>query len=247
MEDFNRHNKEINENLTYWQNKPILRTIYNDFYALIGVQVDRSQEGLIVELGSGIGNLKQHIPECICTDVFPNPWIDQVENAYRMSFADESVSNLILFDVFHHLEYPKAALNEFRRVLKPHGRVILFEPCISALGWIVYGAFHKEPVAWFDKINLDGGPISDDRLGYYAAQGNACRIFRHSRKYRDLIGDFSITKVWRYAALAYVMSGGYSGRQLYPDRLYPFIKSCEKVLNHLPGLFATRLLVVLTK
>jgi methyltransferase type 11 len=178
---------------------------------------------LIVELGSGIGNLKQHIPECICTDMFPNPWIDQVENAYRMSFADESVSNLILFDVFHHLEYPKAALNEFRRVLKPHGRVILFEPCISALGWIVYGAFHKEPVAWFDKINPDGGPISDDRLGYYAAQGNACRIFRHSRKYRDLIGDFSITKVRRYAALAYVMSGGYSGRQLYPDRLYPFI------------------------
>ena len=159
MEDFNRHNKEINENLTYWQNKPILQTIYNDFYALIGVQVDRSQEGLIVELGSGIGNLKQHIPECICTDVFPNPWIDQVENAYRMSFADESVSNLILFDVFHHLEYPKAALNEFRRVLKPHGRVILFEPCISALGWIVYGAFHKEPVAWLEKINLDGGPI----------------------------------------------------------------------------------------
>ena len=97
MEDFNRHNKEINENLTYWQNKPILQTIYNDFYALIGAQVDRSQEGLIVELGSGIGNLKQHIPECICTDVFPNPWIDQVENAYRMSFADESVSNLILF------------------------------------------------------------------------------------------------------------------------------------------------------
>ena len=72
-------------------------------------------------------------------------------------------------------------------------------------------------------------------------------IFRHSRKYHDLIGDFSITNIKRYAALAYVMSGGYSGRQLYPDRLYPFIKSCEKVLNHLPSLFATRLLVVLTK
>ena len=134
MEDFNRHNKEINENLTYWQNKPILQTIYNDFYALIGAQVDRSQEGLIVELGSGIGNLKQHIPECICTDVFPNPWIDQVENAYRMSFADESVSNLILFDVFHHLEYPKAALNEFRRVLKPHGRVIPLRTLYQRIG-----------------------------------------------------------------------------------------------------------------
>ena len=102
-------------------------------------------------------------------------------------------------------------------------------------------------MAWFSKINPSDGPISDDRLGYYAAQGNACRIFRHSRKYRDLIGDFSITKVRRYAALAYVMSGGYSGRQLYPDRLYPFIKSCEKGLNHLPSLFATRLLIVLTK
>lgn len=127
MEDFNRHNKEINENLTYWQNKPILQTIYNDFYALIGAQVDRSQEGLIVELGSGIGNLKQHIPECICTDVFPNPWIDQVENAYRMTFPDNHFDYIIGSSVLHHLDIPKA-LSEMFRVLKPGGRIAFTEP-----------------------------------------------------------------------------------------------------------------------
>jgi hypothetical protein len=46
------------------------------------------------------------IPECVTTDIFPNPWLDRVENAYALNFADASVGNLILFDVFHHLEFP---------------------------------------------------------------------------------------------------------------------------------------------
>jgi hypothetical protein len=33
--------------------------------------------GPIVELGSGIGAVKEFIPTCITTDIFPNPWLDQ--------------------------------------------------------------------------------------------------------------------------------------------------------------------------
>ena len=51
-----------------------------------------------MELGSGIGNIKSVIDSAICTDIFDNPWIDQVENAYRLSFLDNEVSNIILFD-----------------------------------------------------------------------------------------------------------------------------------------------------
>ena len=71
--------------------------------------------GSVVELGSGIGNIKEVIPKCLCTDLFPNPWLDYVENAYALSFGSASVSNLILFDVFHHLKYPGTALQEFHR------------------------------------------------------------------------------------------------------------------------------------
>jgi len=91
-----QHNIEIHENLQSWNNKPILRKVYQKFYKLIKTGVDENLGGKIVELGSGIGNLKSIIPEAICTDLFENPWLDQVENAYNLSFDDNSVSNLIL-------------------------------------------------------------------------------------------------------------------------------------------------------
>ena len=55
---------------------------------------------------------------CVRTDLFANPWIDQVENAYRLTFGDGEVSHLILFDVFHHLQHPRTALRECRRVAR---------------------------------------------------------------------------------------------------------------------------------
>src|SRR5258708_6138178 len=111
--DIDRHQKEILLNQSYWQKKPILQTIYGQFHRLIAAQLSGLPQPLIVELGSGIGNIKDVIPNCLRTDLFPNPWIDQVENAYQLSFKDNSVSDLILFDVFHHLRYPGTALLEF--------------------------------------------------------------------------------------------------------------------------------------
>ena len=92
-----------------------------------------------------MGRIKDVIPQCVTTDLFPNPWLDRQENCYQLSFADGSVSHLILFDVWHHLRYPGTALREFHRVLAPGGRLILFEPAASWVGRLVYHFFHHEP------------------------------------------------------------------------------------------------------
>ena len=242
-----QHNVEIYENLQYWENKPLLRKIYEDFYALITKQVDLNLKGKVVELGSGIGNLKTHIPECITTDIFPNKWIDQVENAYQLSFEDNSVSNIILFDVWHHLEYPGNALKEFNRVLTENGRVIIFDPAISLLGSIVYGVFHHEPIGYFKDIVWDKKIDTDvNELPYYAAQGNATKIFV-GNKYKNKLKDWNLLHVKRLSKLSYVASGGYSGKQLYPDSQYKTFLKIDNLLDKLPLLFATRLLIVLEK
>ena len=141
-----QHSEEIQKNLQYWESKPLLKQIYNNFHRLIAVYLSNIPNAQVVELGSGIGNIKDIIPHCIRTDLFPNPWIDQEENAFRLSFQNNEVSDLILFDIFHHLRYPGTALKEFHRVLIPRGRIIIFDPCLSLLGYILYGLFHHEPI-----------------------------------------------------------------------------------------------------
>jgi SAM-dependent methyltransferase len=242
-----QHQEEILLNQAYWQKKPLLRVIYREFHRLIAAQLSGLDDPFVVELGSGIGNIKEVIPHCLRTDLFPNPWLDQVENAYRLSFADESVSDLILFDVFHHLRYPGTALREFARVLKPNGRVLVFDPCISALGALVFGPLHHEPIAYRDAIVWDA-PAGWDaaQTDYYAAQGNATRVF-FGREGSGLPNGWKIVHRQRFSAIAYIASGGYSKPQLYPDGFYPLLRGLEKGFDLAPTLFATRLLVVLEK
>jgi SAM-dependent methyltransferase len=241
------HQDSIEKNSEYWNRKPLLRTLYGDFYRRIAKNLSNLPESKIVELGSGLGNIHEVIPNCIRTDLFPNPWIDQVENAYRLSFRDESLSDLILTDVFHHLKYPGTALKEFARVLRKGGRVIMLEPCMSALGLAVYGVLHEEPIAITKTIEWDAPEgWSPEQIDYYAAQGNASRIFV-GKRFRHKLGDWQAIKTQRLSAIAYAASGGFSKPQLYPTAALPLLRRLENVLDLLPILFATRLLVILEK
>jgi SAM-dependent methyltransferase len=241
------HQDSIEKNSEYWNRRPLLRALYGDFYRLIARNLSNLPEGRIVELGSGLGNIHEVIPNCLRTDLFPNPWIDQIENAYKLSFPDGSVSDLILTDVFHHLKYPGTALREFSRVLAKGGRVIMLEPCMSALGVLVYGIPHDEPIALTEEIEWDAPEAwSPEKIEYYAAQGNASRVF-FGKRFRDKLTDWKKIEPHRLSALAYAASGGFSKPQLYPSSALPLLKKLEKLLDLFPTLFATRLLVILEK
>ncbi len=245
--DIRQHQTEILENEKYWQRKPILRTIYHGFHEEIARHLSSLDSPLVVELGSGIGNIKEVIPHALRTDLFPNPWLDQTENAYALSFGDETVSDLILFDVFHHLRYPGTALKEFRRALRPGGRVLVFDPFISLLGLVVYGLLHKESIHWRQEIEWYAPAGWDPhQVDYYAAQGNATRVF-FSRITPRLFKDWTIVTRKRYSAFSYVASGGYSGPQLYPDSFYPKMRALDGWLDNISAAFATRILAVIEK
>jgi SAM-dependent methyltransferase len=242
-----RHDEEMLENRARWLAKPLLREIYRDFHRRIAAHLAPAVPGETVELGSGMGSITEVIPHCVRTDLVPHPWIDRVENAYRLSVPDASLANLILFDVFHHLRYPGTALDEARRALVPGGRLILFEPCISALGAVVYGLCHHEPVAWRAPIVWRAPAGWHPGLDtYYAAQGNATRLFFGAGETPDLRG-WRLVHRSRLPALAYVASGGFRRRALYPARALPLLRALERLCRPLPGLFATRCLVVLEK
>jgi SAM-dependent methyltransferase len=247
LTDSAQHKLEIYENSQLWNRKPLLAKIYACFYEEIAKRLDRSVEGMVVELGSGMGAIKMAIPECVTTDIFPNPWVDRVENAYALSFSDNTVSNLILCDVWHHLEFPGTALQEFRRVLVEGGRLIILDPAMGLLGRFVYGLFHREPLGLCDKVHWEAPEgFLEECQHYFAAQGRASLIFE-SGQFEDRLKDWGHKDVVIWSALDYLASGGFRGPQLYPASFLPFVRGIDRILSCFPKLFGSRMIVVLCK
>ncbi len=242
-----QHNLEIQRNREAWLRKPLLQEIYRKFYRQIATRIDPQVPGLLVELGSGMGTVKEVIPQCVTTDLFDNPWLDRRENAYQLSFADESVSHLILFDVWHHLRYPGTALHEFHRVLAPGGKVILFEPAVSWTGRLVYHLFHHEPVGLHDTIAWEAPEgFSADQADYYALQGAATRHFWWGEARHRLVG-WRLAEVRPIASFSYLSSGGFSGPRLGGRFLAGLMRGFDWLATPFPRAFAARLIVVLQK
>lgn len=236
-----QHQAEIERNLRAWQNKPLLHHIYAGFYRRIVALMDPTLEGHIVEIGSGIGSLKTHMPQAVATDLFPNPWLDVVCDGYELPFRQGSLSHLVLFDVFHHLRAPNAFLREVRRVLAPRcGRLIVLEPYIGWTTYPVYELLHHEPVAWRKPISqADALPRPRD---YYAAQGNATRLFLR----KEIPGwpeGWRVFHAEAFSCFHYLLSGGYVKPALYPARWLSGLQRLDAKLSRWPRVFGGRCLV----
>ncbi len=240
-----QHQIEIERNAEAWNQKPQLQKIYREFYEEITRSLKPSLPGSILEIGSGIGNLKQAVPGVICSDLFQHAWLDLTCDTYALPFRSGSLSHLVLFDVFHHLECPGLFFEEAARVLTKEGRVILFEPYISFSSRFIYGLFHHEPIAWKDEIDL----TTDRQVfpeSYYAAQGNATRLFFHDRQ--DAWPEkWTLIECRAFACFRYLLSGGFSRPCVYPQFCYPSMVRLDRLLSRWPGLFGGRCLVVLQR
>jgi len=242
-----QHADEIARNARAWRDRPLLREIYAGFYRRIAAAIGPGA-GAVIELGSGIGNLRGAIGDAILTDVFVHEWLDVACSAYRLPFRDGAARAIVLFDVFHHLRRPVAALHECARVLAGGGRVIIFDVYVSLTSFPVY-ALHPERVGWRAPIDLSAeAPESDD---YYAAQGNATRMFFRSGAAGfsppniDVGGLKPAAPPQAFSAWHYLLSGGFSKPALYPRRALPFLRWLDERLP--PRVFGGRCLVVLEK
>ena len=83
--------------------------------------------GRLIEIGGGSGNFGEFYPPAICTDLLPTRHVQLALDAQRLPFANDSIDNLIMQDVLHHLPYPLRFLAEAQRVLRPGGRLVMTE------------------------------------------------------------------------------------------------------------------------
>ena len=82
--------------------KGFIKKIYQDWYALVKENL-RIGGGPILELGSGAGFIDDLIPEVVTSDVLFLPFVNSILNAADLPFTKNSLGNLVMIDVFHHI------------------------------------------------------------------------------------------------------------------------------------------------
>ena len=240
-----KNHAEVNdENLKIIQKKQLLKLIYLDYFKVIKKNLSTFNNPNILEIGSGPGIIKQVINNCITSENFENPYLDRKENIYDLNFNNESLTDIVMVDVFHHLKYPMLGLSEMNRVLKKNGKVIMIEPAMGMIPKFIYAIFHKEPNGFNMRISLSENK-EPDLHKFFAAQSYPYRIFY--KKEIKIDKFFNISKVELKSDFSFLGSGGFGYTQFYPKVLYNLIKKFDNILSILPLLFAARMIITLEK
>tara|TARA_Y100000768_G_scaffold25876_1_gene17462 strand:- start:169 stop:906 length:738 start_codon:yes stop_codon:yes gene_type:complete len=242
----NKHEEFDIKNRKVFREKKLLQLVYGNYFNLVKQNLNNDSKNPILEIGSS-GFIKDHIPNCITSNLVKNdPMIDRVANVFDLKI-DNFFSNIIMIDIFHHLQFPKLALKNIHKILNKGGRVILIEPAMGLIPRIIYKLFHHEPNGFDFKINWNDEPTQlPDNLKYFAAQALSWRAFvKGELKYNDL---FELKKVNYFSDFAYLGSGGFSFNSMYPEKFYPYLKKIDVILTKFSKkIFASRMLIVLEK
>jgi SAM-dependent methyltransferase len=228
-----------------WGEKPLLRRVYNNFYDRIATWC---VDGRSVEIGGGGGQFKVRFPNVIATDIQAAPWLDLVADAQRLPFSDNSISNIVMVDVLHHIEFPILFLQEAQRVLRAGGRCIMVEPGITLGSTLFYRFFHPEPVRMSADPLIEGAPNAD-RDPYDSNQAiPTLLVGRERARLAKLIPTLSLIQTDWFSLIVYPLSGGFKPWAMLSDRAGGYLLALEKKLEPLLGrVFAFRLLIVLEK
>jgi SAM-dependent methyltransferase len=218
------------------KSKPFLRRIYLEWYNNFKNELSGLPEGKIVEIGSGGGFIKEIIPNIITSDILPNLGCDLTFSAESLPFEDNSLSAIIMLNVFHHIPRVEKFLAEANRCLIPGGKIIMTETANSVWSRFIYKNFHHEAFDPAGDWNLNGeGPlsVSNQALPFIVFE-------RDVELFRKKFPALSLIKLEYHTPLKYLISGGVSRKALAPYFTYDFIDFVERLLkpfNKFIGMF----------
>ena len=240
----------LNRHRRVWMKKPALRRIYKEeFFSRQLAQ--RKISGISIEVGGGPGFFKTALPDVISTDLIYCPWLDVIADAQRLPFREASVSNVFGVDILHHLGAPMAFLQEAERVLAPGGRLILAEPWVTPISYLIYRYLHQEDC----DLSVNAYELSnpDRAAAKKAFDGNQAVPYllfgrRNRSKTLALVPQLKLAMLEQFCLFAYLLSFGFKNMNLLPEFIYPGVAVIERVTLPLWRRIASlRALIVLEK
>jgi SAM-dependent methyltransferase len=207
--------------------KKFLKRIYIEWYKSIASELPE-QDGLVLELGSGAGFLRDFIPGLITSDILPCADVDIILDGYKLPFVENSLRGIVMTDVFHHLPHPRNFLKEATRCVKPGGVIVMIEPWVTPWSQFVYTKLHHEPFrpeaeTWEFPST---GPLSgaNGALPWIVFQRDRIQFQREFPQWR-------IQKIFLDMPFCYLVSGGISLRSFMPGWSFGIWRRMEKLLK----------------
>jgi hypothetical protein len=228
-----------------WEQKPVLAVIYDDFYdRIIGACVP----GRSIEIGGGIGNLKRRMGAVIATDIQFAPWLDCVADAQFLPFGEETIANIVMVDVLHHVEFPSNFFQSAASILQVGGRILMVEPAITWGSSLFYRLLHHEPVQMTADSLVEGRP-NPERDPYASNQAIPTLIAtRDQHRFHARFPSLRIRSIDWFSLLAYPLSAGFKRWSLIPARLAPRLLKLEASVEQWVGRWlAFRVMLVIEK
>jgi SAM-dependent methyltransferase len=192
--------------------KRFLHKVYEDWYEQIARVVPAGDEP-VLELGSGAGFAKQHLPGLITSEVFFCPGVDLVANAVRLPFKDSSLRAIVMTDVLHHVPNVRSFFAEATRCVRPGGVITMIEPWVTSWSRIIYSRFHHEP------FEPDAATWEFPATGPLSGANSALPWILFARDLEQFQKEFpswQLRSVRPTMPFRYLVSGGVSMRSLMP-------------------------------
>jgi len=218
--------------------KGFLRRLYRHFYKDLMSHIADPDARTLIELGSGIGFIKEMYPRVQTSDILDLPGLDRVFDARTMPLEDKTVDAILMVNVLHHIKGVERFFAEAGRVLKQGGRIAMIEPANTPWSRFVYSRFHHEV------FNPNAGwQVEGQRPLLDGNDALAWIIFSRDKElFAKRFPDLEIIRLYRHTPIAYLLSGGFTLRQLLPTWTYGVVRGVESIFrfsNGLAGMFQT--------
>jgi SAM-dependent methyltransferase len=209
------------------QQNNFLRQTYNEWYAAIAAALPDGP-GPLLELGSGAGFLKEHIPGLITSEIFYLPGVDAVLDGQQLPIASEALQGIVMVDVLHHLPQPRRFFAEAERCLQPGGVIIMVEPWVTTWSRAIYRRLHPEPFR--PEATLWEFPSSGPLSG--ANEALPWMVFERDRaRFQQEFPRLEIRKISLTMPFRYLISGGFSLVSLCPGWTFGIWRRVENLLK----------------
>lgn len=208
--------------------KKALRSFYARFYRDFAKALDALPlDGLVLELGSGGGFLKEIVPFAVTSDVLPYAGVDRVVDATALPFQESSIKAVFMMNVFHHLPDVEAFLTSLTRCLRDGGLVYMMEPYPGWISAPIYSFLHHEP---FNRATPDWkfesrGPVSD------ANSALAWIVFERDRRiFEKKFPELKVKEYRPHSPFQYWLAGGVRNWSLLPGATHRIIERLDRTL-----------------